>query len=308
LWLDAPEGKKFCAIRNLAVYVFPQENLTGKIIQLIKKRISAAEKIGVEKDFILLKDYEMLLREFPDAEFVHITPIIDRMRAIKSKDEIENIKKASSISIRAMEAALGAVKPGVSELEIAAEAEYIMKKLGSEKPAFSTFVASGNRTLLAHPIASRRKLQPGDPVVIDLGASWEGYASDICRTTFVGEPSPEQILYLRLVAHAQKEAASILKAGVKSNDVYKAAFHVFREKSLEKYLPDDIGYGVGLRQSEFFPIIEKGSDTVLEKNMVIALLQTTSFMRKIGGLRVEDVFLIKQTGFEKLTQHEQSLF
>jgi Xaa-Pro aminopeptidase len=212
LWLDAPEGKKFCAIRNLAVYVFPQENLTGKIIQLIKKRISAAEKIGVEKDFILLKDYEMLLREFPDAEFVHITPIIDRMRAIKSKDEIENIKKASSISIRAMEAALGAVKPGVSELEIAAEAEYIMKKLGSEKPAFSTFVASGNRTLLAHPIASRRKLQPGDPVVIDLGASWEGYASDICRTTFVGEPSPEQILYLRLVAHAQKEAASILKA------------------------------------------------------------------------------------------------
>jgi Xaa-Pro aminopeptidase len=95
---------------------------------------------------------------------------------------------------------------------------------------------------------------------------------------------------------------------VKSNDVYKAAFHVFREKSLEKYLPDDIGYGVGLRQSEFFPIIEKGSDTVLEKNMVIALLQTTSFMRKIGGLRVEDVFLIKQTGFEKLTQHEQSLF
>ena len=305
LWLDAPEAKKRCTIPEVSGYRYPQENLTGKMIQLINKTGVPPKRIGVEKDFMLLRDYEMLLGAFPNAEFVHITPVIDRLRAIKLDEEVDKIRKSAKIADKAMDAALKAVQPGVTEIEVAAEAEYVMRKLGSEKPAFSTFVASGSRTLLAHPLASRRKIGTGEPVVIDLGATWEGYASDICRTTFAGEPTKEQVAFLRLVVRAQEAAASILRDGAISSDVFDAVYEVFEEKNLGKFLPHDIGYGVGLRQSEFFPVIEKGNTTVLKENMVVALLQTTSFSRKIGGLRVEDIFKIGRTGCERITGHVQ---
>ncbi len=207
-----------------------------------------------------------------------------------------------------MEAALKAVRPGIKEVEIAAEAEYVMRKLGSERPAFGTFVASGPRTLLAHPHASLREIEPGDSVVIDLGATWEGYASDICRTTFADEPTPEQRKHLNLVLQAQAAAAGELREGAISGMVFEAAHGVFGEHKLGDLLPDDIGYGVGLRQSEFFPIIERGSNTVLSENMVVALLHTAVFKKEVGGLRVEDTFRVTRNGCERLTRHAQPTF
>lgn len=106
---------------------------------------------------------------------------------------------------------------------------------------------------------------------------------DICRTAFAEDFSSEQVEYLRLFVHAGKEAASATREGVKCIGVYDTAYAVFEEKNLGKYSPDDIGYGVGLRQSECYPIIEKGSHTVLKENMVVALVQTTSFSKKVGG-------------------------
>jgi Xaa-Pro dipeptidase len=308
LWLDAPEAKRLCSIPEVKGYRFPRESLTGKMIQLINKMGISPGTIGVEKDFMLLRDYERLLGAFPNAEFVHITPVIDRLRAIKSDEEIDKIRQSAKIADKAMEAAIKAVQPGVMEIEVAAEAEYVMRKMGSEKPAFSTFVASGSRTLLAHPVASRRRIEPGEPVVIDLGATWEGYASDICRTAFAGAPTREQAEYLRLVVRAQQAAVSVPRDDAVSGSVYDAVYEMFEENNLGKFLPDDIGYGLGLRQSEFFPIIEKDSATVLKENMVIALLQTTSFSKKIGGLRVEDVFRITRAGCERITGHVQSLY
>ncbi len=278
------------------------------MIKLFEKEGTEANRIGLEKDFILLRDYELLARQFPDAEIVHVSPIIDRLRAIKDADEIAKMRKSAAIADLAMEAALKTVRPGVKEVEIAAEAEYVMRKLGSERPAFGTFVASGPRTLLAHPHASLREIEPADPVVIDLGATWEGYASDICRTTFAGEPTPEQRKHLNIVVRAQAAAAGELRHGAISGRVFDAAHSVFHEHDLGNFLPDDIGYGVGLRQSEFFPIIEKGSNTVLSENMVVALLHTTVFKKNIGGLRVEDTFRVTKDGSERLTGHNQQTF
>lgn len=207
-----------------------------------------------------------------------------------------------------MEVALAAVAPGVSELEVAAEAEYAMRKAGSLRPAFSTFVASGERTLLAHPIASPRIMQPGEPVVIDLGAVVAGYSSDLCRTTFVGEPTERQRDYLRLVHQAQEAAAAALRPGAAAKEVYAAARAVFASQGLERLLPSDLGYGVGLRQSEFHPVIERHSATELLENMVVALMQTTAYDREVGGLRVEDTFWVSAQGAVRLTRHRQNLY
>ena len=151
-------------------------------------------------------------------------------------------------------------------------------------------------------------MQPGEAVVIDLGAVVAGYSSDLCRTTFVGEPSTEQRDRLRLVHRAQQAAADTLKPGALARDVYAAARQVFASKGLERLLPSDLGYGVGLRQSEFHPVIERHSDTELKENMVVALMQTTAYERTVGGLRVEDTFWVGPRGAVRLTKHRQRLY
>ena len=294
LWLDLPEAKQACTISTINTYVYPRESLTGRMIQIAVKQKTGIRRIGVEKDFMQIRQLEVLQSHFPRAEFVHISPMVDRLRAIKSDEAIA--------------AALAAVRPGVSELEVAAEAEYVMSKAGSLRPAFSTFVASGERTLLAHPIASPKLIAPSEPVVIDLGAIWEGYSSDICRTSFAGEPSRAQADYLRLVVAAQGACAAALKEGGLAKEPWEAAHQIFSDYGVGRCLPDDIGYGVGLRQSEFYPILEKGSTTVLKQNMVVALMQTTAFSKEIGGLRVEDTFLVTKQGSERLTNHQQELY
>jgi Xaa-Pro aminopeptidase len=305
LWLDAPEAKQLCTLSKVASYMFPGESLMGRMVKLFQTEAMRAGRIGVEKDFISLRDYELLVSQFPHAEIVQISPMIDRMRAVKDPEEIAKMKKSAAIADLAMEAALKAVRPGTTESEVAAEAEYVMRRSGSEKTAFSTFVASGPRTLLAHPVATQRVINSGDPVVIDLGATWCGYASDICRTTFAGGPTRAQVRRLKVVVEAQQAAAGSLRDGALSGRVFEAAYRVFKEHKVAAWLPDDIGYGVGLRQSEFYPVIERNSRTVLKENMVVALLHTTAYEKTLGGLRVEDTFLVTKEGCEKLTTYTQ---
>jgi len=302
LWLDAPEAKKACLLPRVTSYVFPKDSLVGRMAEIFSREKPHPRRIGVEKDFIVLRDYERLQESFPATEFVHVTPIVDGLRAVKSETEIAHMRRAAEMADKAMQAALDAVRPGVTELDVAAEAEYAMRKAGSIRPAFGTLVASGERTLLAHPYASSKAIQPGEAVVIDLGATYEGYASDVCRTTFAGEPTREQADYLHTVIEAQRAAAASLRDGALAGEAYDAAYRVFELRGLGRFLPHDVGYGVGLRQSEFHPVLEKGSKTVLQKNMVVALLQTTAYSRQIGGLRVEDTFLITEGGSERLNR------
>jgi len=309
LWLDAPEARQHCHLPRVSTYVFPQQNLLARLIAVLAKAGGPApRRIGIEKDFMVARQYELLAAEFPSAELVHITPVIDRLRAVKTPQELDSIKAAAAIADQAMTAALAAVGPGVCELEVAAEAEYVMRKAGSLRPAFGTFVASGERTLLAHPHASPKTMQPGEAVVIDLGAVVDGYSSDLCRTAFVGSPTPAQRERLHLVFQAQEAAAAALRPGAQAREVYKAAHQVFASQGLQRLLPEDLGYGVGLRQSEFHPVIEKHGTVEIQENMVVALMQTTAYDRKVGGIRVEDTFLISANRSIKLTQHKQELF
>ncbi len=308
LWLDRAEAKEACLLPRLQTYVYPKQSLVGRLADLLQKELGIPGRLGVEKDFMQVRHYEMLQERFPACEMVSISPLIDRFRAVKDPQEIAKIKQASAIADQAMAAALAAVRPGVREIEVAAEAEYMIRKQGSLGTTFSTFVASGPRTMLAHPHASAKLIEPGEAVVIDLGPTFQGYSADLCRTAFAGEPTPQQVERLQVVMEAQSAARERLGDGAQAGAVYQAAFEVFQRHGLGRDLPEDLGYGVGLRQSEFHPIIEKHSQTVLRANMVIALLHTTAFSKGLGGLRVEDTFLVTQNGAQRLTRHQQELY
>ncbi len=308
IWLDGQEVQKESSFPRVAGYRFPEFSMAEKMIELIKKEINTPQGIGIEKDYMTARFYETLRGAFPEAKLVSITRAIDEMRAVKTAEEIRCLKKAAVMAEAGMKAAFKAVKPGVTEIDIAGAAEYAMRKAGSEGLAFGTMIASGPRTLLAHPYASSRKVGKRDLVVIDIGAKYRGYSSDLCRTAFTGKPSVEQKKFLKLMLEAQKAVFEAARPGVKTGEVYAVAERIFAGQGYDKFIPGDIGYGSGLRQSEFFPVIYRDGQDVLQPGMVVAVFQTTAYLRRIGGIRVEDQIVIQEKGYTRLSNLPQPLY
>lgn len=308
LWLDGLEVQKSSSFTRVTGYRFPEFSMVEKMAELIRKEAGSPRVVGIEKDYMTARFYDNLVKAFPEAEFVSITRTIDEMRGIKTPEEIRCLKKAAVMADAGMKAALQAVKPGITEIQIAGEAEYAMRKAGSEGLAFGTMVASGSRTLLAHPYASSRKIGKKDLVVIDIGAKYKGYSSDLCRTAFTGKPSEEQNKFLKLMLGVQKALFAAAKPGVKTGEVYAVAEKMFAAHGYDKFIPGDLGYGSGLRQSEFFPVIYKNGQDVLQAGMVVALFQTTAYLRRIGGIRVEDQIVIQEKGYTQLSKLPQPIY
>lgn len=307
IWLDGQEVKKESGFARVVGYRFPESSMAEKMAELIGKEGLQPKVIGIEKDYMTARFFETLQQAFPGAQFVSITRAIDEMRAIKTAEEIRCLRKAARMAEAGMKAALKAVKPGVTEIEIAAEAEYAMRKAGSEGLAFATMIASGPRTLLAHPYASARKVGKRDVVVIDIGAKYKGYSSDLCRTAFTGKPSEEQKKFLKLMLEAQQAVFEAARPGVRTGEVYAVAEKIFGAHGYDRFIPGDIGYGCGLRQSEFFPVIYRGGEDILQPGMVLAVFQTTAYLRRIRGIRVEDQIVIQKEGYSRLCHIPQPL-
>jgi Xaa-Pro aminopeptidase len=308
IWLDGQTVQKESSFARVVGYRFPEFSMAVKMAELIQKEAGSLKIIGIEKDYMTARFYETLIGAFPGTEFVSITRTIDEMRAIKTLEEIRYLKKAAAMADAGMKAALKAVKPGITEIQIAGEAEYAMRKAGSEGLAFGTMVASGPRTLLAHPYASSRKIRKKDLVVIDIGAKYKGYSSDLCRTAFTGKPSEEQKKFLKLMLGTQMAVFDAARPGVKTGEVYAVAEKIFSAHGYDKFIPGDIGYGSGLRQSEFFPVICRSGQDVLQAGMVVAVFQTTAYLRRIGGIRVEDQIVIQEKGYTQLSKLHQPIY
>jgi len=310
LWLDAPYLKKN-GIKNVFGYHFPSSNLGRKIVEVLTKELGLRNpdiNIGTERYFIDFPVYKELKRGFPNLKFVDLSEIIYKVRSIKESREIECIRKASKTLTKGMNAAVNSVEPGKSEVEVLAEAEYAMRKAGSEGSNFRMQVLAGSdRQLLTHPYASNYKIKNNQTVVIHLGATYRGYSSKMCRTVAVGRiPQKTKEIY-DVLLEAQTAAIDALRSGTLASEVFSVAYEVVKKAGYENYFLDVIGYGVGLRQSEFYPIIKKDSNHTIEQNMVVDLLLPTIYLKKYGGPRVTDVIHVKAKGPKILTEYSREL-
>lgn len=306
LWLDAEYVQQEAGLTTYG-YFFPRESLGSKLVERIKAYGFKAPRIGFERYFVPYAVYDALRQAFPEENFIGAADLFYRVRSIKEPEEVELIRRAAHAACRGMEAAIKAVRPGVTELDILAEAEYAMLKAGSGGSPFRPQIVSGERTLLTHPCASHKKIQPGEVVVIHLGATYEGYCAKMCRTVAVGDISPGQEEVYRVLVEAQEKAISVLRPGARSWEVDAAAREVIKRAGYEEYYLDVVGYGVGLRQSEFYPIIGKGRTEIIEADMVVDLLLPTIYRRDIGGPRITDVIYVGEEGNEILTDYPREL-
>lgn len=302
LWLDVPYMKKYSAVPDVRGYYFPENNLGKKIVEVIKDMGYNTPKIGFSKYFVEFSTYEALRNGLPEAEYINGTAISYKVRAIKDSEEIEFIKKASIIVSEGMRAAVDAIKPGMTEVEVLGEAEYAMRKSGSEGATFRMQVLTASRQLLTHPYASNTVIENNQTVVIHLGAAYKGYTSKMCRTVALGnDVNPESKIIYKIMVDAQQAAVEASKDGVSVKDVYNAAFKIIDFAGYRSFFIDDIGHGVGIRQSEFYPIIGRTRDFILKENMVIDLMFPTIYKKDVGGARVTDTILITNESPEILT-------
>ena len=280
------------------------------VIEVVKKDETAIKKIAsVVKNFkpkrlglddLPASTYLKLVERFRSIEFKVDMDLVWKLRTIKDDDEVRYIRKAAKLADAGMKTALAMIKAGVREYQVAAEAEYAMRVAGSEGIAFDTLVASGPRSSLPHGVCSDRKIKEGDVVFVDVGATSNGYRSDITRATIVGKPTMQQAKVYNAVLEAQEEAFKAIRANVSAREVDKVARRVIKESGYENRFIHSLGHGVGLDIHEP-PKLSPNSKDVLKTGNVITTEPGVYIPHK-WGIRIEDTVLVLKKNAERLTK------
>lgn len=262
-------------------------------------------KIGLDYDDINLTTFENIKKIFK-AEFVSVSNDLKKLRQVKTKEEIENIKKACEITDIAFNETLKIIKPGITEKEIAAYLEYIQRKLGATDRSFETIVASGYRSSMPHGVASDKIVNENEFITLDFGCLYNGYASDMTRTVYLGNISEEEKKVYDLVLEGQKLGVSLVKKGVKTKEIDLKIRELFKEKGgYDKYFTHSTGHSFGLEVHET-PSISKVSEDILEVNQVITI-EPGIYIDGKFGVRIEDDVLITEEGNEILNKSNKEL-
>jgi len=225
--------------------------------------------------------------------------LLDDLRVVKDRWEIERIRRAGRLTASVFEQVLHLVKPGVRECDLAAELEYRMKLGGGEGPAFETIVASGPRGAWPHARASARALRAGELVIFDLGAILGGYAADMTRTVFLGEPNRRVRNLYSAVMKAQTRAVRAVQDATPAGEIDCAARRILAKHRLARYFTHSTGHGVGLEIHER-PRLGKGETTCLRTGSVVTV-EPGIYLEGFGGIRIEDTVLVGPEGPEVLT-------
>lgn len=263
--------------------------------------------IAVEDD-MQISFYFGIMRALEDLSITASLPQLhhdlQRMRAVKDDEEIALMRHAQSITDAAFQHMLTFIKPGLTEKEIRTELENFMFSNGADSLAFGSIVASGPNTANPHAVSSDRVVQRGDFVLMDYGAGYCDYRSDMTRTVVVGEPTPEQLDLYALVRRTHEECAAAVHAGVEGNDIFKLSRKIIGDAGYGDYYNHGLGHGVGIDIHEMpnfnrsMNIIEAGSVITIEPGV---------YLPGIGGVRLEDYGVVTENGYEPFTKSTHEL-
>jgi Xaa-Pro aminopeptidase len=257
-------------------------------------------RLGFEDAVLPVKAYrelQQLLGE--NVELVAASDVLDRQRQVKSPREQDILRRALAATDKAFAASAAALKPGMTERELADIIDENLREAGSIGTAFDTIVASGPNAARPHHSPGNRMIERGEPVIIDMGAKIEGYCGDLTRTVWAGQADEQLGTMYRLVAEAQRAAISAVRAGVAGRDVDAAARAVFAEAGQEDLFAHSIGHAIGLRIHEAPFMSQQSSDVLAVGNVVT--IEPGLYLPGWGGVRIEDVVLVTENGCENLT-------
>jgi Xaa-Pro aminopeptidase len=225
--------------------------------------------------------------------------LVSVLRQLKDEPELEMMRKAAELTVTGMKAASETIRPGLKEIEVAAEIEYAMRRKGSWGTAFETSVASGAKSAFPHGGCTEKAIRAGDLVVVDIGATYHHYCSDMTRTFAAGKPSARQNKLYEIVKAAHKKALEAIRPGARAKDVDNAARKAIEDAGYGEYFVHGLGHGVGLEVHEA-PTLNPSSKERLAVGNVVTN-EPGIYLVGFGGIRIEDSILVQNRKNEKLT-------
>ncbi|WP_117149450.1 M24 family metallopeptidase [Paraliobacillus zengyii] len=262
------------------------------------------KRIGFEKTDLTYEIFEEYQKEI-SAELVPTKGLVEKLRLIKTDDEIAILKEAAKIADAAFEHILTVIKPGVKEIDVSNELEFFMRKQGATSSSFDIIVASGYRSALPHGVASDKTIENGELVTLDFGALYKGYCSDITRTVAVGEVSDELHTIYDTVLQAQLKGVEGIKAGITAKEADALTRDYITEKGYGKYFGHSTGHGLGLEVHES-PGLSFRSSEILEEGMVVTV-EPGIYVPNVGGCRIEDDIIVTKDGNKRLNHSTKEL-
>jgi len=262
--------------------------------------LRGCRKTGFASDDLTFARYRILRRLFPRTRFRPTTGIVEELAIVKDRREIAAIEKAVAISDKVFRALLPLVRPGVREIDLAAEISYLHRRNGAERDAFDSIVASGERGALPHARATPKKIRRGELVTLDFGCVWQGYGSDITRTVAVGKvPRRAREMY-RVVLEAQRESIAAARPGMRARELDAVARGSIRKAGYGRYFRHGLGHGLGLHPHGR-PLVSWRSEEVLQAGSVFTI-EPGVYIPGYGGVRIEDDVLLTGEGCRVLTK------
>jgi Xaa-Pro dipeptidase len=279
---------------------------TDNPYEVLKKHLPAHIcTLGVEKRYLTVTRFEALSSTVGAEQYVDIDEPLREMRVIKTPDEISRLKRAVQIIEDVLRAGIAKVKAGMTEIELVAELEFQMKKLGAKGPSFSTMVLAGEKSALPHGTPDSRDVREGDLLLFDLGVYADGYASDITRTFAVGDITDEQKKIYDTVLHANLKAIEATRPGVTLAGLDRAAREHIEMAGYGPYFMHRLGHGLGMDVHEY-PSVHGQNQDLLRAGMVFTI-EPGIYVPSTGGVRIEDDVLVTADGVEVLTSFPKEL-
>lgn len=263
-----------------------------------------ATRVGLEADHVTWSG-KRLWAELVPAVYP-TSGEVEALREVKDGGEVERMARAAAIADAALEEVLGLLGEGVSEAEFALALDTAMRRGGAESTAFETIVASGPNSAKPHHRPTDRRISKGEPVVVDFGATFEGYRSDMTRTFYVGgEPEGEIARVFEVVRESQARGVASVAAGVAARAVDDVCRDVIREAGWADRFEHGTGHGVGLDIHEAPTVSQLGTAT-LAAGMIVTV-EPGVYLPGTGGVRIEDTLVVTEDGSRPLTNFTKAV-
>lgn len=258
------------------------------------------KRIGFEERHLSFAEFFKIRRSLDKkSQIIPTHSLVEELRQIKSAPEIEKIRKAAVITLKAHAFAAGMLAGGIKEIEIAAEIERFIRANGASKSAFDIIVAAGANSSFPHHITGTKKLRKSQPLLIDMGVDWQGYKSDLTRVSFLGKMNSLFKEIYGIVKEAQAEAIRRIKPGVKMSMIDSIARQLIAKNGYGDCFGHSLGHGVGLEVHEA-PYISRHSHEEIREGMVFTI-EPGIYLPGKFGVRIEDMVLVTKKGCEVLS-------
>ena len=281
------------------VYIRPTREAMATAIAKVYGKEKAG-RLGVEAESLTLAENERLQEKLPKTEIVPTQGIVETLRQIKDRSEINAIRKAIDVAAEALTDTLLILHDDQTEIDFCNEIEYRMRLHGAEEKSFSTIAAAGPRAALPHAVPTSQRIDGQPMLLVDWGAVVDGYMSDLTRV-IVFSPTKKLRTVYETVLQAQLAAIAAVKPGKTGEEIDAAARSVIKDAGFGKHFNHGLGHSIGMEIHED-PRFKAGYNTELKPGMVLTV-EPGIYLKGWGGVRIEDDILVTKTGCEVLSRH-----